>query len=137
MNSKLSLLPTILVVDDNDAIRTVIKIGLQGAGYNVVCATGSDPVVSTLKNGHFDLVITDVLMPGIDGAEVITAARVHQPNAGIMAMSGGGPFLTAEFCLKTAKALGAGAPLLKPFNLNELLAAVEKVLQRCPPRATG
>ena len=83
-----------------------------------------------LRTRKFDLVITDILMPEIDGAEVIAATRVHQPGVAILAMSGGGPHMTADLCLKIAKTLGAVVPLLKPFHLDELLQAVGKALQR-------
>jgi DNA-binding NtrC family response regulator len=120
---------SILVVDDDDSVLTVVEACLRGAGYDVASASGRDSVLRMLAAKHFDLVITDVLMPEFDGTEVVTAAKTHQPAASIMAMSGGGPYLTAEFCLKMAKALGAGGPLIKPFHLDELLLAVQNALE--------
>lgn len=124
---------SILVIDDDDSIRAVVQLCLKNAGYSVQEACGRPDVLNLLRKGRFDLVITDVLMPEIDGAEVISATMVHQPGAAILAMSGGGPYLPAGLCLKIATALGAGAPLAKPFHLVELLSAVESALQRCPP----
>lgn len=126
---------SILLVDDDNAIQTLIQFCLERAGHHVVCATGRAPVLTLLSSGHFDLVITDVLMPDIDGTEVITAARIHQPDAAILAMSGGGSHLTADFCLKLAGSFGAGAPLLKPFHLEELMDAVNSALQSRGSRA--
>jgi DNA-binding NtrC family response regulator len=125
--------PSILVVDDDESIRTVVETCLKHAGYNVMTATGRAPVLCALAAREFDLVITDVLMPEIDGAEVITASRMRQPGAAILAMSGGGSYLTAEFCLKMATQMGAGAPLMKPFHLDELLTAVRNALACCRP----
>ena len=121
---------SILVVDDDSAIQTLVQFCLQRAGYHVVCVSGRGPVLAVMAGGHFDLVITDVLMPDLDGTEVIAAAKVHQPDAAVLAMSGGGPHLTAEFCLKLARSLGASAPLLKPFHIEELLAAVRSALEK-------
>jgi DNA-binding NtrC family response regulator len=121
---------SILVVDDDDSVRSVIHACLDGAGYQVVSAAGREPVMSLLSTRRFDLVITDVLMPEFDGTEVVAAAKKHQPHAAIIAMSGGGPALTGEFCLALANRLGAGTPLLKPFHLDQLLKAVENALGR-------
>src|SRR5690606_16852287 len=96
---------SILVIDDDDSIRTIIRLCLERAGYNVTLATGRGPVLSSLTSSQFDLILTDVLMPDIDGTEVIAAAKLHQPKAVVLAMSGGGPHLTAQFCAKIAKAL--------------------------------
>jgi DNA-binding NtrC family response regulator len=126
---------SIFVTDDNESVLTLVQLSLQHAGYSVACANGRAPVLSMLRTREFDLVITDILMPEIDGAEVIAATRVHQPGAAILAMSGGGPHVTADLCLKIAKKLGAVVPLLKPFHLNELLLAVEKALQQRPATA--
>src|SRR5687768_449403 len=111
---------SILVVDDDESVLTVVEVCLRAAGYAVASASGRDSVLRMLATKHFDLVITDVLMPEFDGTEVVMAAKTHQPAVTIIAMSGGGPYFTAEFCLKMAKALGAGGPLIKPFHLDEL-----------------
>jgi CheY-like chemotaxis protein len=121
---------SILVIDDDDAIRTIVRLCLERAGYSVTLATGRGPVLASLTKGQFDMIITDVLMPDIDGTEVIAAAKLHQPNAVVLAMSGGGPHLTAQFCAKIAKALGAREPLIKPFHLEELLTAVRAALEQ-------
>jgi DNA-binding NtrC family response regulator len=120
---------SILLIEDDDSFRDVLQIFLNDAGYRVMCATGRRAVEYFLKNSPVDLVITDMLMPEIDGTEIINATRIHQPGAAILAMSGGGSFLTAEFCLKMATRLGAGPPLTKPFALDEFLAAVKSALQ--------
>jgi DNA-binding NtrC family response regulator len=117
------------VVDDDDAILTLVRYCLQREGYQVACASGRAPVLALLAGGHYDLVITDVLMPEIDGTEVLAVTRAHQPDAAVLAMSGGGPHLTAEYCLKLARSLGGATPLEKPFHVEELLTAVQNALQ--------
>lgn len=119
---------SILVVDDDVPLRKVIETGLRGAGYRVIGTAGRDEVLALLQSKQFDLVVTDVLMPDIEGTEVIKAVRTYQPAAAIVAMSGGGSHITPELCLTIASAMGAGVPLLKPFEMDRLLAAVDRAL---------
>ena len=120
---------SILVVDDDGATRTVVKTALRRAGHYATSASGQDEVTALLKRLKFDLVITDVFMPEFDGIEVIKAVKEHQPEAAIVAMSGGGgSFRTAEVCLTLARAAGSSAALAKPFHLEELFQAMGKAL---------
>src|SRR4051812_44786123 len=91
--------PTILVVDDDAALRKGIEICLRKAGYTVIGTAGRDEVLALLQSKQFDLVVTDVLMPDIEGTEVIKAVKTYQPDAAILAMSGGGTRMTPELCL--------------------------------------
>jgi DNA-binding NtrC family response regulator len=126
---------SILVIDDDSAIQTLVQFCLQLAGHHVVCVTGRVPVLTLLSSGHFDLVITDMLMPDINGTEVIAATRIHQPDAAILAMSGDGTHLPADDELNLAGSSGVAAPLLKPFHLGELMDAVKQALQSRGRRA--
>ena len=119
---------SILVVDDDVTLRKVIETGLRMAGYKVIGTCGRDEILALLQSKQFDLVITDVLMPDIEGTEVIKAVKTHQPDAAILAMSGGGAHLTSELCLAVATAMGAGVPLVKPFEMPVLLRAVNRAL---------
>ena len=119
---------SILVVDDDVPLRQVIESGLRGAGYLVIGTAGREEVLALLLSKRFDLVITDVLMPDIEGTEVIKAVKTYQPDAAILAMSGGGSHITPELCLTIASAMGAGVPLMKPFEMERLLSAVERAL---------
>ena len=80
---------SILVVDDDVLLRRVIETGLRGQGHNVIGTAGREEVLALLQSKQFDLVITDVLMPDIEGTEVIKAVKTHQPDAMVLAMSGG------------------------------------------------
>ena len=119
---------SILVVDDDNATRAVVKTALRRAGHEAACASGEEQVTSLLKKLKFDLVITDVIMPGFDGLKVIEAVKQHQPGVAIVAMSGGGSCITSELCLTLAKVAGGAVPLPKPFHLEELLGAVGAAL---------
>jgi DNA-binding NtrC family response regulator len=128
----------ILVVDDDDSVLTLVHLCLKHAGYNVAAARGRERFLSSLTSSrHFDLVITDLLMPEISGTEVIEATKIHQPNAAILAMSGGAPHLVGAMILKIADFPEVGPLLMKPFHLDELLDAVENALQRSKASAAA
>lgn len=118
----------ILVIDDVEAIRHAMAIVLENEGHAVVQAVDGVDGIRRLRESPVDLLITDVLMPGADGIEVIKAVREHAPNLKVIAMSGGGNQLPAGFSLKMAQAFGAKAVLYKPFENAELVAMVRSVL---------
>lgn len=93
-------------------------------GYAVTVASGGREGIELLDETAFDVVVTDLLMDDADGIEVITAVRRHQPMARIVAMSGGGEYMSADFLLRIAATIGADACLRKPFSEEALLAAV-------------
>lgn len=119
---------SILVVEDDAPTRALITSALQRAGYSVTGASGKTEVLALVRFHPFDLVLTDVIMPEIDGTEVILALKKYRREIPVIAMSGGGSMMTSEFSLNLAKAVGAGVVLNKPFRLEELLVAVEKAL---------
>ncbi len=121
----------ILVIDDQDDLRVTLQATLTGAGYRVVTAANGREANKAFAHEQLDLVLTDILMPGKDGVEVITDLRKSRPNLPVIAMSGGGR-MPADFYLKLARALGAKAILQKPFSNEQLLITVAFVL---PPQA--
>jgi CheY-like chemotaxis protein len=118
---------SILVVDDNAETRETIALCLRTLGYAVTSAADGREAIAEIHARSFDLVITDVLMPEVDGTEVIVAARRCQPNARIIAMSGGGDYFCAEDLLKVGRLLGAGMQLQKPFSRDQLLDSIERL----------
>lgn len=118
----------VLVVDDVEAIRQAMVIVLENEGHEVVQASDGLDGIRRLREESVDLLITDVLMPGADGIEVIKAVRQHAPKLKVIAMSGGGNQLPAGFSLKMAQAFGAKAVLYKPFENAELVEMVRSVL---------
>lgn len=118
----------VLVVDDVEAIRQAMAIVLENEGHEVVQASDGLDGMRRLREESVDLLITDVLMPGADGIEVIKAVRQHAPKLKVIAMSGGGNQLPAGFSLKMAQAFGAKAVLYKPFENAELVEMVRSVL---------
>jgi DNA-binding response OmpR family regulator len=120
-------MPLILVIDDDDQIRDMLREMLERAGYEVVLAADGDEGLRLFRERRADLVITDVVMPNKEGIEMIMELRVEFPKVKIIAISGGGR-LGPETYLDLAEGFGAMRVFSKPFRLNELLAAVRELL---------
>lgn len=119
---------SILVADDEDSIRSLLEHFLANAGHSVVVVGNAREACEAMARQAFDLVITDVLMPDGDGLDLITELRKKQPNARILAMSGGGRYLEGSDYLKLAKGLGAHAAMMKPFTWQQLQDAIQVAL---------
>lgn len=117
----------ILVVDDDDQIRRYLSIFLRNDGHSVAEAADGDAAAEALQAAAFDLVVTDISMPGMDGLELIRAVRERQPAAGILAISGAG-WDDPHLPLKLAKHFGADATLLKPFGPSRFRERVASML---------
>ena len=117
--------PTILVADDDGAIRTVLNQALGRAGY-VVRTTGNAATLwRWVRDGIGDLVITDVIMPDENGLDLVPRIRKIRPELRVVVMSAQNTLLTAV----KATERGAFEYLPKPFDLNELVAIVRRALQ--------
>ena len=120
-------MPRILLLDDDDLSRGAVQRMLERSGHAVhSAATGAEALAYYRKEGA-DLVITDLIMPDIDGLEVIQELRRMEPSVRILAISGGGR-VDAEEYLSVAQKFGAVKVLPKPFGGQELRAAVEAAL---------
>lgn len=117
----------VLVVDDDAGVRELVKAMLSLEGFEVAVAGSDEAAMAALENRSFDLVITDLLMPGRSGLETISGIRGRDARLPILAISGGGRIGAAE-CLHTARCLGANATLAKPFGHRELLSQVNGLL---------
>jgi DNA-binding response OmpR family regulator len=118
----------ILLVEDDGRLRTTLKELLTSSGYEVWEAPDGTGVCDMYQQEHFDLVITDLVMPDIEGLEVIMELRRRDPAARIIAMSGGRKG-RAESYLRIAQKLGAKRTLSKPFSNQEFLEAVRLALE--------
>ena len=127
---------SILVVEDETDLRTSLEATLRQAGHKVIGTSSREEVLALLQSKNFDVVLTDVLMPDIDGTEVITATQKYQCGTAILAMSGGGVLTQTELCRTVTRALGAGVFLMKPFGPAALFSAIENALSqvRCLAR---
>lgn len=122
---------TILVADDHDAIRDLIARVLTSDGHAVTCVADGAELLRITASRSFDLVLTDLSMPKIDGLTVIRLLRAEPCTAQLPIIA-----MSADPCVeRDAHAAGANAFLAKPFLLDELLTAVECALQAARPMA--
>lgn len=117
-------MPSVLVVDDEDAIRQLIRETLEQAGYQVSDARDGKEGLARYRKAPADLVIMDILMPDQDGLESILTLRREFPNAKIVAITGGSDMIGILNFLDVAKMLGARRTLQKPFEMKQLLDVV-------------
>ncbi len=117
---------TILVVDDEADITSSLQERLMIEGYHVCTASDGRKGLNLYDTQHVDLVITDVLMPELDGLEVVRSLRRLSPTLPIIAMSGGGD-RDLDFLVE-AKEFGATRTIVKPFQLGELVVMVNDLL---------
>ncbi|MEZ5413394.1 MAG: response regulator [Opitutaceae bacterium] len=115
--------PSILVVDDEQDICGIAQLLLENAGCDVVCTTNAARALEAVEQQDFDLLITDMLMPDMDGVELINSVRRTKPDQRIMAISGGG-MAPRESYLQIASMYGVNGVLAKPFSRDQLLKAV-------------
>jgi DNA-binding response OmpR family regulator len=114
----------ILVIDDNEDVRTVIQLSLQAEGFEVSVAENGSRAAKVLRACRADVVITDILMPEQDGVETIAQLRAEFPHVKIIAMSGAYPAIGTGFdYLSVPRELGAQI-LRKPFDMQELVTMV-------------
>jgi len=117
---------TILSVDDSASVRQMVKLTLTGAGYNVVQAGDGVEGLAKAKDSAVDLVVTDLNMPGMNGLGLIRELRKLPAYKGVPII-----FLTTESdaaMKQEAKAAGATGWITKPFQQEQLVAVVRKVL---------
>jgi CheY-like chemotaxis protein len=117
----------ILVIDDEDQVRRLIREVLEAAGHEITEAPNGRVGVRLFRQSPARLVITNIFMPEQEGIETITELRNDYPDLPILAISGGGSSGGTDV-LETAEAFGASAILAKPFDLPALTGAVEKLL---------
>jgi CheY-like chemotaxis protein len=117
----------ILLVDDDEPFRTMLRKMLVKMGYDVVEARNGLEGIRIFELQAFDLVMTDLVMPEKEGLETIKAMRQSRPGALILAMSGGGRGSAIDY-LRVAKMLGADCILSKPFSNDELSTALGGLL---------
>ncbi len=119
---------SILLVDDDDQFRGMLSEALTGEGFQVREATDGRQGIKLYGEQSSDLVITDLVMPGKEGLEMIVEIKRLHSDVKIIAMSGGGRGSSQNY-LKMAKAFGAQIVLAKPFAHREILGAISHVLE--------
>ena len=119
---------SILIIDDEQGILSVLKDTLMLEGFNVLTAIDGIEGLKLFNDNKVDLVITDILMPRKEGIETIIEMKKICPEINIIAMSGGGKN-QPEGYLGIAKQLGAKYTFAKPFDISDLIDAVNELLE--------
>jgi CheY-like chemotaxis protein len=123
-------LAKILIVDDDSAVQTTIRLLLERAGHSVVTASDGAKGLAQFETGDFDLLFLDIFMPGMDGFETMRMVHRQKPLTPIIVISGRPmPSDSGPDFLTMAMKLGAVLSLQKPFKARELLAAVANCLE--------
>jgi DNA-binding response OmpR family regulator len=117
----------ILVIDDDDGVRETIRLALDEHVYEVITAENGERGLSAFRRTPPDLVITDIVMPAMEGLQTIRELRRQRPAMPIIAISAGGRGERHDF-LEIARRLGAWEILVKPFDPDELVARIESCL---------
>ena len=116
---------TLLVVDDSESIRLLLADTLARHGYAVRTAADGAEAIRLLAQQPFDLIVTDIFMPGTDGLELIVKIKQQTPRPQVIAMSSRDG---RSDPLRAARMLGARVTLKKPFPPAELLRQVQALL---------
>src|SRR3569832_593807 len=118
----------ILICDDEEQLCRGLSRLLRSDGHDVGTADGPEGAARSVAD-HFDLILTDIRMPGVDGFEIIKTARNHVPHTPVIAMSGNAEITDA------VRAMHAGARdfLITPFAKNALSEEMAAVIKPAPP----
>ncbi len=117
---------SILVVDDEQSIREFFQILLQKQGWDVTCVASGEEALDALERGIFDLVITDIAMPGISGTELLNRINEMRLETGVILITAYGDTESAVTAMKQ----GAVDYLLKPFKVDEIKIVIQQALER-------
>ena len=117
---------TILLVDDEAIIRKTLAGKLSDEGFTVLAADGGASALAYLATTKISLVITDLMMEGMNGIQVLEAVKANNPETAVIILTGYGDLTSAIDALR----LGADDYLLKPCDLNELLFRMHKCLEK-------
>lgn len=115
---------SILVVDDEDALRTVLGGELASEGYEVRTAADGDEAISEMDKSPFDLVLLDIKMPRLNGFEVLKFIKEKHEKTKVVMLTG---FADLKNAIESKK-LGADDFVSKPYDLVDLLTTIERVL---------
>jgi YesN/AraC family two-component response regulator len=116
----------ILLVDDDDPLRNILRVTLEKMGHHVVEARNGKEAFQLCQAEPPDIVLTDIVMPEKEGIELIGTLRRFHPDVKIIVMSGGGRGSASDY-LKIARHMGATVTLSKPFSNEAIAGAIAKV----------
>ncbi len=113
----------ILLAEDDESLRNFLARALERAGHEVRACADGDEAMGVLDEGPYDLLLTDIVMPGVDGIELAREAAARQPGLRIMFITG-----FAAVALSAAQSAPQAKVLSKPVHLREIVAEVERMI---------
>jgi len=119
-------MPHLLLVDDEEALRSVVAERLTDQGYQVVQAASGEAALQALEGFAFDVIVSDLRLPGVDGRQVIDAALTRYPGIVAIVVTGYGTVKDAVDLIK----LGAADFIAKPFQFDELMHVLTSALEQ-------
>ena len=122
----------ILLIDDDPTLRRALRISLEKSGYEVLEAGEGYAGIAMFKARPADLVITDLIMPDMEGVETIQLLKKLNPHLPIIAISGGGRGMPDDY-LRFAHTFGAARSFIKPFEFSVLGEAIAALLNEKSP----
>ncbi|MBI5919047.1 MAG: response regulator [Nitrosomonadales bacterium] len=128
--------PRILIVEDDPLVANAIEVLLEMHGFEVAFASNGKAALATWQALAPDLIITDMVMPEVDGVMLIRSVRAQNPHLPVLAISGRGPE-RGELYLTLAERMGADCSLKKPVSGNLLLSTINRLLARSDQLATS
>ncbi len=117
---------TILVVDDEEILRSLLEKILRKEGYEVLLAPGGADALRILEANHVDIMVSDIKMPEMDGFELLKAIKAVKPDVGVIMMTG----YADAYSVKDALLLGADDYITKPFKSFEISMVIERAYWR-------
>jgi len=118
----------ILVADDEETIRAILKDELEEEGYAITTAVGGEDAIRLLRQDKFDLVLADIKMPRADGFDVLRTVKAEQPSVRVIMLTG---FADLKNAIES-KRLGADDFVSKPYDIVDLVTTIERVLSLEP-----
>ena len=118
--------PRILIIDDDEDIRTVFKLNLEKVGYVVDTAEGGKEAIEKSKDKHFNLALIDIKLPDMEGTQLLKALGESVPNMIKIMVTG---FPTLQNVIESLNE-GADGYILKPIDMDKVLKMIEELLKR-------
>jgi CheY-like chemotaxis protein len=126
-------IPSVLIVDDDAALRETLRRMCESVGYDVQTAEDARSAIMTVNDREPDIIITDIYMPAGDGFELLNWLRNNGIRTPVIAMSGSSSGAGDYDQLSVAEHLGAAAVIDKPFRQSKLVETIDRVLAKREP----
>lgn len=119
---------TILLVEDEELLRAGVQEMLELQGYKVITAPNGQQALACMAAERIDLIITDLVMPQMNGIDFVQQLRTRQPDVPVIVVSGSTRNIMQRYGIDTIQVPGANASFPKPFKGVDLLAQIEQLL---------